>query len=174
MARMFLAIARCRKPVIGRIHGAALGGGSGLTCAVDVAVATADTKFGFTEARLGIIPAVISPFVVRRIGDARARVLFVTGERFDGREAERIGLVHRAVPAAELDATVEGLIAGILACGPLATQECKALLESIRGKSLEEAIGITAVTIARIRSTSEALEGMSAFLAKRPPAWTVD
>jgi len=96
MAAMFLAIARCTKPVIAKIHGHALGGGSGLTAAADIAICAEDTVFGLTEVKLGIVPAVISPFVMQKIGAGRARALFLTGERFDGKEAERVGLVHRA------------------------------------------------------------------------------
>ena len=110
MARMFLAIARCKKPVVGRIHGHALGGGSGLTAAVDIAVCTEECLFGLTEVKLGIVPAVISPFVLQKIGAGRARTLFLTGERFDGREAQRIGLVHRAVAESELDASVDQVV----------------------------------------------------------------
>jgi enoyl-CoA hydratase/carnithine racemase len=121
MARMFLAIARCRKPVVGRIHGHALGGGTGLTAAVDVALCTEDCQFGLTEVKLGIVPAVISPFVLQKIGAGRARTLFLTGERFDGKEAQRIGLVHRALPdGPRLDAAVKATIDELLSSGPLA------------------------------------------------------
>ena len=103
MARTFLAIARCRKPVIARVHGHALGGGTGLTAAADIAIATQTCQFGLTEVKLGIVPAVISPFVLQKIGAGRARTLFLTGERFDGVEAQRIGLVHRAVAHLSLE-----------------------------------------------------------------------
>jgi methylglutaconyl-CoA hydratase len=171
MARMFLAVARCPKVVLGRIHGAALGGGSGLTAAVDIAIASEDARFGFTEARLGIIPSVISPFVVERIGSGRARVLFLTGMRFDAREAERIGLVHRCVESDQLNVVAEQLIKEVLACGPDAVRECKELLRCVQGCPLEDAIPYTSATIARIRATPEAQEGMSAFLEKRKPNW---
>ncbi len=171
MARMFLSIARCRKPVVGRIHGHALGGGSGLTAAVDVAFCTDDCVFGLTEVKLGIVPAVISPFVLQKIGVAKARALFLSGERFDGREAERIGLVHRAVPAAELDAAVQRTVGELLTAGPMAVASAKELIRRVAALSLEEAIPVTSEWIATLRATPEAREGMAAFLEKRQPGW---
>lgn len=171
MARMFLAIARCSKPVVARIHGHALGGGSGLTAAVDCAVATTTTVFGLTEVKLGIVPAVISPFVLQKIGSGRARTLFLTGERFDGVEAERIGLVHRAVPADALDAEVARIVGELLSAGPRAVASAKELVAAIDGCSLEDAIPRTARWIAALRATEEAREGMRAFLGKRRPNW---
>jgi methylglutaconyl-CoA hydratase len=171
MARMFLAIARCSKPVVARIHGHALGGGSGLTAAADCAIATVDTVFGLTEVKLGIVPAVISPFVIEKIGVARARALFLTGERFDGAEAERIGLVHRAVPADELDHEVARVVDELCTSGPSAVSSAKRLIRAVHGHSLEDAIPITARWIAELRSTPEAREGMAAFLEKRTPGW---
>lgn len=171
MARMFLSIARCRKPVVGRIHGHALGGGSGLTAAVDVAFCAEDCVFGLTEVKLGIVPAVISPFVLQKIGVAKARALFLSGERFDGREAERIGLVHRAVPAAELDAAVQRTVGELLTAGPMAVASAKELIRRVAALSLEEAIPVTSEWIATLRATPEAREGMAAFLEKRKPGW---
>jgi methylglutaconyl-CoA hydratase len=174
MARMFLSIARCRKPVVGRIHGHALGGGTGITAAVDIALCTEDCQFGLTEVKLGIAPAVISPFVLQKIGAGRARTLFLTGERFDGREAQRIGLVHRALAdEAQLDAAVRGTAAELLGSGPLAVGSAKDLIRAVSGLSLEEAIPITSKWIASLRATPEAREGMAAFLGKRKPAWAV-
>lgn len=172
MARMFLAIARCAKPVVGRIHGHALGGGTGLTAAVDIAICTEDCQFGLTEVKLGIVPAVISPFVMQKIGAGRARTLFLTGERFDGREAQRIGLVHRAVPDAELDAAVERSVGELLTAGPAAVASAKELIRSVASLSLEDAIPVTSKWIAALRSTPEAREGFAAFLGKRKPNWT--
>ncbi|MEO0478516.1 MAG: enoyl-CoA hydratase-related protein [Planctomycetota bacterium] len=171
MANMFLSIARCPKPVVGRIHGHALGGGSGLTAAVDIAITTPNTQFGLTEVKLGIVPAVISPFVMQRIGVSRARVLFLTGERFDGREAERAGLVHRTVPEALLDAEVERVIGELRSSGPAAVASAKRLIESVGNETLESAIPVTAQWIADLRATPEAKEGMTAFLEKRRPGW---
>ncbi len=171
MARMFLAIARCRKPVVARIHGHALGGGTGLTAAVDIAVCTEDCLFGLTEVKLGIVPAVISPFVLQKLGVGRARTLFLTGERFDGREAQRFGLVHRAVPEAGLDAEVQRIVGELLAAGPAAVASAKQLIARVGALSLEDAIPITADWIAALRSTPEAREGFAAFLGKRKPSW---
>jgi len=171
MARMFLAIARCKKPVIARIHGHALGGGTGLTAAVDIAFCTVDTQFGLTETKLGIVPAVISPFVIQKIGAGRARTLFLTGERFDGREAQRIGLVHRAVPEADLDATVQKAVDELLSAGPAAVASAKELIVQVDGLSLEDAIPVTSKWIAALRATPEAKEGFAAFLGKRKPGW---
>jgi methylglutaconyl-CoA hydratase len=174
MARMFLAIARCRKPVVGRIHGHALGGGTGLTAAVDVALCTEDCQFGLTEVKLGIVPAVISPFVLQKIGAGRARTLFLTGERFDGREAQRIGLVHRALPdMAQLDAAVRRAVDELLGSGPLAVGSAKELIRAVANLSFEEAIPVTSKWIAALRATPEAREGVGAFLGKRRPGWIV-
>ncbi|MEY2980873.1 MAG: hypothetical protein RL562_1100, partial [Planctomycetota bacterium] len=153
MARMFLAIARCSKPVVARIHGHALGGGTGLTAAVDCAITTEDTLFGLTEVKLGIVPAVISPFVMQKIGAGRARTLFLTGERFDGREAERIGLVHRAVAADQLDAEVARVVHELKTAGPAALGSAKQLIQAVDGLSLEEAIPVTSRWIAKLRAT---------------------
>jgi methylglutaconyl-CoA hydratase len=172
MARMFLAIARCRKPVIGRIHGHALGGGTGLTASVEMAFCTQDCQFGLTEVKLGIVPAVISPFVMQKIGTGRARTLFLTGERFDGNEAQRIGLVHKAVADEKaLDAEVQRAIGELIAAGPMAVASAKELIRSVGALSLEEAIPVTSKWIASLRATPEAREGMGAFLGKRKPNW---
>jgi len=171
MARMFLAVARCTKPVIGRIHGHALGGGTGLTAAVDIALCTEDCVFGLTEVKLGIVPAVISPFVLQKIGAGRARTLFLTGERFDGREAQRFGLVHRAVPAAELDATVSRTVQELLAAGPCAVASAKQLIATVAGLPIEDAIPVASEWIAALRATPEAKEGFAAFRGKRQPGW---
>ncbi|MFK7739903.1 MAG: enoyl-CoA hydratase-related protein [Planctomycetota bacterium] len=171
MARMFLRIARCKKPVVGRIHGHALGGGSGLTAAVDLAICTEDCMFGLTEVKLGIVPAVISPFVLQKIGAGRARTYFLTGERFDGREAERIGLVHRAVPTADLDGAVDAAVRELLSAGPAAVASAKELIRAVSHLALEDAIPVTSKWIADLRATDEAKEGFTAFLDKRKPNW---
>lgn len=171
MAHMFLTIARCKKPVVARIHGHALGGGTGLTAAADIAVCADDTVFGLTEVRLGIVPAVISPFVMQKIGAGRARTLFLTGERFDGREAERVGLVHKAVPVADLDSAVTSVVHQLTLSGPAAVAEAKALIARVAPLGLEDAIPVTSKWIAALRATPEAQEGMGAFLDKRKPNW---
>ena len=171
MARMFLSIARCRKPVVGRMHGHALGGGTGLTAAVDMAFCSEDCLFGLTEVKLGIVPAVISPYVMQKIGAGRARTLFLTGERFDGKEAMRIGLVHKAVPEGELDSVVQKAVGELLSAGPLAVASAKELIRAVAPLTLEEAIPMTSKWIAALRATPEAREGMGAFLDKRKANW---
>ena len=170
---MLAAVDACPVPVIARVQGAALGGGMGLCAVSDVVVATADTTFGFTEAKLGIIPAVISPFVVAKIGESHARALFPTGQRFDADRALRIGLVHEVVPdEAELDAAVDGLVAELRSAGPTAARAAKALVRELRRLSPEEARGHTIRHIAQQRTSPEGQEGLGAFLEKRPPRWT--
>lgn len=171
MAGVFLSIARCRVPVVARVQGHALGGGTGLTAAADISIAAEDCVFGLTEVKLGIVPAVISPFVMQKIGAGRARVLFLTGERFDGQEAERIGLVHRAVVEEKLDGEVEAVVQQLLSSGPEAVSSAKKLIRRVERLSLEESVPITAEWIARLRSTPEAAEGLGAFVEKRRPNW---
>ncbi len=174
MAGMFRAVAGCPKYVIARVHGAALGGGSGLTAAADAAVAAADTVFGFTEAKLGIVPAVISEVVLRKIGPGHARTLFPTGERFDAAEARRIGLVAEVVAAAAVDAAVARRAAEALTAGPGAVAAAKRLLEEREAwASLPPAERDlrAAGFIADLRATPEAREGLEAFLGKRRPGW---
>jgi len=160
--RMLESIFRCPAPVVGRIQGYALGGGSGLAACADIAVAASDATFGFTEVKLGIVPAVISPFVLPKIGQ-HARRYFLTGERFDARTALRIGLVHEV--AADLDAAVERVVADLLAGGPIAVREAKRLV-------LQPADEDDAVARAAARRTSdEGQDGLRAFLEKRAPGW---
>lgn len=168
---MLEAVESCAVPVIACVHGAALGGGAGLAAACDVVVAGAGAIFGFTEARLGLAPAVVAPFVLRKIGPGHARALFVTGERFDAARAERIGLVHRVAEPAALDGAVEEIVTSILACGPAAVRACKQLVAGVSGMSREAARDYTADTIAALRASPEGQEGMRAFLEKRPPCF---
>jgi methylglutaconyl-CoA hydratase len=171
MAGMFLAIARCEKPVVARIHGHALGGGCGLAAASDIAIASSETVFGLTEVKLGIVPAVISPFVMQKIGPGRARALFLTGERFDAKEAERIGLIHKAVEQDQLDAEVARVVGELRTAGPAAVASAKRLIQTLGGRPLEECVPLAARWIAELRATPEAREGMSAFLDKRKASW---
>ncbi len=154
-----------------RVHGAALGGGAGLVAACDIAVAAEGTRFGFTEVRLGLIPAVISPYVVGRIGESAARELFLTGERFEATRAREIGLVRAVVPEADLDAAVDGRVGELLRAGPAAIAEAKALLAAVSGRPVEAVRRDTVERIARIRASPEGQEGLRAFLEKRPPDW---
>jgi len=161
--RMLDAIDSCAAPVVGRVQGYALGGGSGLVCCTDVAVASPDAVFGFSEVKLGIVPAVISPFVFPRIGTAAARRLFLTGERFDAETALRIGLVHEI--AKDLDTALERVIAGLLSAGPEATRAAKQLIRD--RPDGEQAARLAA----KLRTSPEGQEGLRAFLDKRPAAW---
>ena len=172
MQAMFAAIDRCASPLIARVHGAALGGGMGLCAVADIVIATADTTFGFTETRLGILPAVIGPFVVAKIGETHARALFLSGARFDAERAVRIGLVHEvAADEAALDARVDELLEDLRAAGPGAARAAKAMIRELRGADPDAARRLTIERIARQRTSPEGQEGLTAFLEKRPPSW---
>src|SRR5438094_273442 len=171
MSRMFAAIDALPVPVIGRVQGAALGGGAGLAAVCDIVVADADALFGFTETKLGILPAVISPFALAKIGRSAARELFLTGARFSAARAKEIGLVHAVVPAAELDAAVDGYVREILTAGPEAIAAAKALIPDVWRRTVDDATAITAAAIAARRVSAEGQEGLRAFLEKRAPAW---
>lgn len=162
------------KPTIARVNGAAYGGGVGLIACCDIAIAADTAKFGLTEVKLGLVPAVISPYVIAAIGARHARRLFVTGEVFDAGEAVRIGLLHRCVPAAQLDAAVEETLALLAKGGPSAQTEAKRLALRISGLTRESAEAVdvnNAVLIARLRVSAEGQEGLAAFLDKRRPNW---
>lgn len=175
MADMFEAIDTCPMPVIARVHGVALGGGMGLCAVSDLVVAESGTRFGFTETRLGVLPAVISPFVVAKIGESHARALFPSGRRFDAVRAQRIGLVHEIVEGdAALDAAVGGAIADVLAAGPTAARAAKAIIREVRGLGHGSSKWHTARVIARQRVSAEAREGFAAFDEQRRPAWAPD
>lgn len=172
MQAMFSAIDDCPVPVIARVQGAALGGGMGLCAVSDIVVAAIDATFGFTETRLGIIPAVISTFVLPKIGESHARALFISGQRFDAERAQRIGLVHEVVgDEAALDARVDELLGELHSAGPTAARAAKALIRELRTLEPDAARGHTVRTIARQRTSAEGQEGLAAFLEKRPPAW---
>ena len=172
MSRMFAALNSLPIPLVGRIHGAALGGGCGLAAVCDIAVAEQRTVFGFTEVKLGILPAVISPFALAKIGRSAARELFLTGARFSADRAREIGLVHAVVPAADLDDTVAGYLREILSAAPEGIAAAKALVQNIFDKSIDDATPLTASVIAARRVSPEGQEGMRAFLEKRKPSWS--
>ena len=172
MALMLRAIDTCRKPVIAVVHGAAIGGGVGLVAAADIAIASDDAVFSLSEVKLGILPSVISPYVLRAIGPRQARRYFLTGERFDAREALRIGLVHAIASGAELAASLDRMIASLLSSGPEAVRIAKELIGRVAEMSPEEAMALTVETIADRRASEEAREGLTAFLEKRPPSWS--
>lgn len=159
--------------VIGRIHGAALGGGSGLAAVCDIVVADDRAVFGFTEVKLGILPAMISPFVLPKIGMAAARELFLTGARFDATRAQAIGLVHAVVPLDELDAAVAKYVAEVLTAAPTGVAAAKALIPQVWGRTPEDVATLTARTIAAQRGSAEGQDGLRAFLEKRDAAWVI-
>ena len=172
LQEMLAAIDECPVPVIAAVQGAALGGGMALCCVADLTLATADASFGFTEVKLGLMPAVISPFVLPRIGEGAARAHFLTGERFGSEEALRIGLVCEVVPdQAGLGARVDALLGEILSAGPEATRNAKAVIRDQRGLSRTEALTLTVRRAARQRVSAEGQEGLTAFLDKRPASW---
>jgi methylglutaconyl-CoA hydratase len=172
MSEMFRAIDRCAKPVIARVHGAALGGGAGLAAVCDVVIASEETLFGFTEVKLGIIPAVISPFVLAKIGATHARALFLTGERFDARRAQTIGLVHEVTALDALDAAVDRVLAEVRGAGPSAVSAAKRLIETMRETGYDASRDVTANAIAAQRTTPEGQEGLRAFLERRKAQWS--
>ena len=171
LADLFFTVYESPKPVVARVHGAALGGGAGLVAACDIPVAALGTQFGFTEVRLGLVPAVISPYVLRKIGESAARELFLTGERFEAVRAQEIGLVRTAVPPEHLDAVVEARVQAVLQAGPRAVAEAKALIREVGYRRVEDVQRYTVERLADIRATPEAQEGMRAFLEKRKPYW---
>jgi methylglutaconyl-CoA hydratase len=173
LAQLFAALDRLPVPVVGRVHGAAIGGGAGLAAVCDIVVAEERAMFGFTEVRLGIVPAVISPFVIAKIGRSAARELFLTGARFSATRAKEIGLVHMVTDAGSLDHEVARCVTDLLHGAPGALAAAKALVPCVALLPLEEATALTARTIAERRVSSEGQEGLRAFLEKRPPAWTV-
>jgi methylglutaconyl-CoA hydratase len=172
MADMFETIDTCPAPVIARVHGVALGGGAGLCAVSDLVIAESGTRFGFTETRLGLLPAVISPFVVAKIGATHARALFPGGRGFDAVRAQRIGLVHELVEGDDaLDVAVETAVADLLASGPTGARAAKAIVREVAGLSHGSAKWHTARVIARQRTSAEGQEGLRAVLEKRQPVW---
>jgi methylglutaconyl-CoA hydratase len=170
-ARMFAALDGVAVPVIGRIHGAALGGGVGLAAVCDIVVADEQATFGLTEVKLGILPAIVAPYVLAKIGMSAARELFLTGMRFDAVRARDIGLVHSVVSANELDARVGRYVQEVLSAAPEAIATAKALLKTVSGRSAQDVMTLTAETIATRRASPEGQEGMNAFLGKRKASW---
>jgi len=174
MSDMLRAIDRCPKPVIAQVHGAAVGGGAGLCAVCDIVVASEATVFGFTETKLGIIPAVISPFAIAKIGVSNARRWFLSGERFSAVRAREIGLVHDVVTAAELDATVDAAARELETAGPAAVTAIKRLIVAVRSASYDESRELTARATARQRTGVEGQEGLRAFLERRRAGWIAE
>jgi methylglutaconyl-CoA hydratase len=172
LARMLRVLAEMKKPTIARVQGAALGGGTGLTAACDIAVASTKAIFATSEVKFGIIPSAISPYVVRAIGARQAYRYFQSAERIDAARAREIGLVHEAVEPEQLDAKVQEIVAALLQGGPLAQAAAKDLIRAVDNQPINDnVVEDTAHRIAHLRATPEAREGISAFLDKRPPNW---
>ena len=173
LARLMRTLDTLPKPTIARVHGAAFGGGVGLVACCDIAIGTPEAKFGLTESRLGLLPAVISPYVIAAMGARQARRYFATAEIFDAAEALRVGLLHQVVAAGDLDAAVQRQVDLLVKAAPLATAEAKSLVRRVASGGDGESIDMAnAELIARLRVSPEGQEGLSAFLDKRKPAWT--
>jgi len=173
MAEMFFALDTVPVAVIGRIHGAALGGGCGLAAICDIVVADAQATFGFPETKLGILPAVISPYVLPKIGPSAARELFLTGMRFSAARAKEIGLVHAVVAASAMDDAVQHYVVEILSAAPSGVAAAKTLISQVWGRSPADVEEITTEAIADQRVSTEGQEGLRAFVGKRKPGWVV-
>jgi methylglutaconyl-CoA hydratase len=176
LAHMLQALATLSKPTIARVHGSAYGGGVGLVACCDIAIATIDATFALSEAKLGLIPATIGPYVIEAMGARAARRYMLTAERFDAAEAYRLGLVHDLAPSVEaLDERVNDILGALLLAGPHAQAAAKALVRAVAHRPIDErVIADTAERIAMVRASDEAREGIAAFLTKRSPAWVPD
>ena len=171
LEEMFRAIATCPKPVVARVQGAAFGGGAGIVAACDLAIASTEAKLAFTEVRLGILPAVISPYVLRKVAAGPAQALFLTGEIVSAQRCVELGLFHRVVPPMDLDGAVDAAIQNLLHGSPVAQAAVKRLMREVEGQSLEDAATSTTEAIAAARASDDGREGMTAFLEKRKPKW---
>lgn len=171
LSELFHAINNCSLPVLAKVNGAALGGGTGVISACDFVLAAKSAKFGFTEARLGLVPAVISPFVMAKIGESNARAWFLSGERFTAEKAKEMGMVHEITPLDNLDSEFEKWIEKFLMAGPEAAKEAKSLIKGVLSSDKDKVTDYTCKTIARIRTGEEGQEGMKALLEKRKPSW---
>lgn len=172
LADCFYTIYTCPKPTIAVAHGSVLGGANGLLSACDMAYCSDDAVFSLSEVKIGIVPACISPYVIKRVGEYGARELMLTGRRISGKEAETFRLVNRSVPSAEVDAAIDDVINQLRSSGPAAMSHCKTLIDKVSNTlTMKEAIEFTAGMIAEIRASEEGQEGMRAFLEKRKPNW---
>jgi len=172
LSHCFYSIYTCNKPTVAVVHGAAIGGANGLLAACDMAFCEENTTFSLSEVKIGVIPACISPYIVKRVGEFGARELMLTGRRIKGREAEKIKLINQSLPIDELEKQVTSVINLLLTSGPSAMSQCKKLIFDVSNTlSLEEALEYTARMIAEIRASEEGQEGMQAFLKKRTPGW---
>ena len=175
LADMLHAIWSCPVPVVGRVHGDCYAGGVGLAAVCDILVAAEGVNFCLSEAKLGLLPATIGPYVVKALGEQASRRYFTTAERFDAARAHALGFVHEVVPAEALDAKVDELVAALVANGPAAVRACKALVQDVAGRAIDGGLRAeTARRIADIRASAEGKEGVQAFLNKRKPSWLGD
>jgi len=174
LAELFHQIYTFKRPVVGRINGAAIGGGTGFVAVCDIAIAARSAKFSFSEVKIGVVPACIGPYVIRKMGEGKARELFITGERMSAERAFEVGLVNKVVDDDRLDAEVENLIQSILSSGPEAVAMAKKLVSEVPLMSPSQFKPFTAEMIAKLRVSAEGQEGMDAFLNKRKPKWVTE
>ena len=174
LAEMFYKIYASPKPTIARVNGAAIGGGTGLVAVCDIAIAATKAKFSFSEVKLGLIPACISPYVIKKCGEGKCREFFLTGERLTAEKAYNAGLVNNVISLEEIDRVVDELVNQLISSGPEAIKKCKELLRKVPEISLAEAKKYTAEVIAQLRISEEGQEGMNTFLEKRKPRWASD
>ena len=175
LADMLWTLYRCPVPIVGRIHGDCYAGGVGLAAVCDILVASDAATFCLSEARLGLLPATISPYVIRALGEQAARRYFVSAERFSAAQAQAIGFVHELTPVEGLDAKVAEIVAALVANGPMAVRACKALVQDIAGAPITaELRSDTARRIADVRASDEGKEGVASFLQKRKPGWLAE
>ena len=171
LAELFHSMYSCKRPIIGRINGAAIGGGTGFVAVCDIAITARSAVFSFSEVKIGVVPACIGPYVVKKIGEGKTRELFITGERMNAERAHEVGLVNRVVDNDQLDSEVDKLIKFILSSGPEAVAMAKKLIGEVPAMTPEQFKPYTAEMIARLRLSDEGQEGMDAFLNKRKPRW---
>ncbi|HWR83368.1 MAG TPA: enoyl-CoA hydratase-related protein [Candidatus Deferrimicrobium sp.] len=171
LAELFHRMYTCKRPIIGRINGAAIGGGAGFVAVCDIAIAARSAVFSFSEVKIGVIPACIGPYVVKKVGEGRTRELFITGERMTADRAAEVGLVNKVVDDEQLDTEVEKLTASILSSGPEAVAMAKKLISEVPSMTPKQFKPYTAEMIARLRISEEGQEGMAAYLHKRKPGW---
>jgi methylglutaconyl-CoA hydratase len=174
LAELFYLMYTLPQPTIARVNGAAIGGGAGLVAVCDIVIASEKAKFSLSEVKLGLVPACISPYVIKRVGERVARELFLTGERIDAQKAFQLGMANQVAAEDKLDETVDERIKLLLSSGPKAISMCKELLQKVPGMEVEEFKRYTAEVIAKMRISDEGQEGMNAFLEKRKPKWSQD
>ena len=174
LANLLEAMYNCTRPIVAKVQGAAIGGGTGLVAVADIAIASPDTTFSFSEVKIGLVPACISPYVIKKVGEAHSTEFFITGERLSAQRMYEAGLVSRIVPSDQLDSEVEKVVAALLRSGPRAVQMCKELVRKVPGMGVSDMKSYTARAIADMRVSDEGQEGMQAFFEKRKPRWAVD